>query len=67
MSSRSRRAAGRLHAVRYGLTPIADQTGGLEDFAPFVPSVNDHGTVAFQARPQDGQSGRGVRAMRYGQ
>lgn len=57
MSGRSRRGAGRLHARRYELTPIADLSGGFEDFAPFVPSINDHGSVAFQARLQGGSSG----------
>jgi hypothetical protein len=41
----------------YALTPIADTSVRFADFAPYVPAVNDHGAVAFQAAVRDGGSG----------
>ncbi len=42
---------------RHTLTPIAETTGPLADFAPYVSSINDAGTVAFQATLQGGGTG----------
>lgn len=36
---------------------IADNLGAFLDFAPYVASINDHGTVAFQATLREGGSG----------
>ena len=36
---------------------IADTSGPLSDFGPYVPSINDHGMVAFQATRHDGSTG----------
>lgn len=33
---------------------IADTSGPISDFGPYVPSINDRGLVAFQATRQDG-------------
>ncbi|TMB52427.1 MAG: hypothetical protein E6J50_02180 [Chloroflexi bacterium] len=39
---------------RFILTPIADTSDLFSDFAPYVASVNDSGTVAFQAALRSG-------------
>lgn len=39
------------------LTRIATNDGRFVDFAPYVPSINDDGAVAFQATLRDGHSG----------
>lgn len=36
---------------------IADTSGPLSDFRPYVPSINDRGVVAFQATRQSGATG----------
>jgi hypothetical protein len=36
-------------ARRFTLEPIAESGDRFADFSPFVPSINDAGTVAFQA------------------
>lgn len=41
----------------YTLTCIVDDSGPFEDFAPYVPSISDAGTVAFQATLRAGGSG----------
>jgi hypothetical protein len=42
---------------RFQLTPIADTRDRFRDFAPYVASINRHGTVAFQATLRDGGTG----------
>jgi hypothetical protein len=39
------------------LTPVATNGGRFVDFAPYVPSINDDGIVAFQATLNGGHSG----------
>ena len=34
---------------KFTLMPIADTSDRFSDFAPYVASINDAGTVAFQA------------------
>ncbi|HJV70282.1 DUF7453 family protein [Ideonella sp.] len=46
-----------LHFRPYTLTRIAANDGRFVDFAPYVPSINDDGVVAFQATLGDGHSG----------
>ena len=57
MPSRRLGSSGRLRPCRFEITPIADTSGEFHDFAPFVPAVNDAGTVAFQATLLGGMSG----------
>ncbi|MBU50633.1 MAG: hypothetical protein CL920_18295 [Deltaproteobacteria bacterium] len=40
----------------YTLTHIADTHTQLASFAPYVPAINSHGHVAFQARAKDGHT-----------
>lgn len=40
----------------YTLTHIADTHTELASFAPYVPAINTHGHVAFQAAAKDGQT-----------
>jgi hypothetical protein len=44
-------------AKRFVLTPIADTNDRFSDFAPYVASINDAGTVAFQAALRSGGTG----------
>jgi hypothetical protein len=50
--------------TRYTLSPIAETNARFSDFAPYVPSINDHGVVAFQATlksaGEHGNAGSGV-------
>jgi hypothetical protein len=41
----------------YTLATIASNGDRFTDFAPYVPSINDEGIVAFQATLRDGRSG----------
>ena len=41
----------------YTLATIASNGDRFTDFAPYVPSINDEGIVAFQATLRDGHSG----------
>lgn len=53
----------------YALVPIASNDGRFVDFAPYVPSINDAGLVAFKATLADGHDGvftsdaRSIRAV----
>jgi len=44
--------------ARYRLIPISSTGGRFIDFAPYVPSINDDGLVAFQAALNGGGVGR---------
>ena len=41
----------------FTLTPLAMNEDRFTDFAPYVPAIDDHGVVAFQATLRDGNSG----------
>lgn len=57
-NSRFSRPADRwLRPGSYGLALIAETGGSYTDFAPYVPSINDHGSVAFQAGLEGGGTG----------
>jgi hypothetical protein len=45
------------HSRPHALTPIATNDGRFTDFAPYVPSIDDAGVVAFQASLGEGRSG----------
>jgi hypothetical protein len=45
------------HASSFALSVIAETDERFSDFAPYVASVNNVGTVAFQATLRDGTSG----------
>ena len=47
----------RRSSTTFDLVPIADTTDRFLDFAPYVASVNDAGTVAFQATLRGGETG----------
>src|SRR5437870_13672712 len=56
-TSHAEASTGAGKALMFSMTVIATTGERFSDFAPYVASVNDAGTVAFQAALQGGGSG----------